>query len=164
MTKRRPKGEILFPEFEDSLAAARDYVYATLSEGTYCPCCDQYAGEYLQKMDWNKRLILLTLQKLGATNEHFAKTPNINEFIRTYFGCKDHSNPTAAIGHLGRWGLVKPRAPGEHTGWWALTKKGEGFLDLMISVPQNAYLYNWEVHRWGDKEIKLNEIEKRKKK
>lgn len=129
-----------------SLAGARDFVEARRDRGCYCPCCDQFVKIYKRRFNAGAARSLIYIWKLtksGATDEegyvHIQR-----EFARRY-----SANANAMdYGQLKWWGLIDPKLSNDEnkdtkdTGYWKLTKKGEGVVKNVIRIPARAHILN----------------------
>lgn len=143
-----------------TLEEAKEELQSKLSEGTRCPCCQQYAKEYKRKitssMAWGLILIYRYFRKEGDLRKwlhienYFKSIPNLPSSVR------------GDISKLSFWGLIRrkegERADGsKRVGYYKITERGVNFVEGKIRVSKFIYLYNNKVRGFGDEQVDLRD-------
>jgi hypothetical protein len=122
---------------DDTLARARQRLYANLDEGLFCPCCDQYAKRYRRRIHSGMAWALIKLYRYGGTDWQYLPATRIS------LGIKSRDDVSLAY-----WRLIAelqvPREDGGRAGWWHVTQKGEAFILQGLRIPKFAIVYNGE--------------------
>jgi hypothetical protein len=121
-----------------TLAQARIWLREHLDEGTYCPCCGQWAKIYRWSLYGTAARLLMRFYRAGGTGA-FVESKAV----------KGISQGSAS--HLAFWQLVEHepdrRPDGGKSGWWRVTTQGEAFLQGRLLIPKYAYVYDGNVLR-----------------
>jgi hypothetical protein len=129
---------------ELSLEAARQELRAKLSQGTICPCCEQYAKIYKRPLNAAMALVLLLLYRRAMALSDFGWV-HVENYLKNLT-----SVPAALRGDfhkLTHWGLLEAKKEEQEdgnprNGFYRLTPNGIKFSRREIMVPSHVYLYN----------------------
>lgn len=131
------------------IASARAYVSEGIAHGVDCPVCRQSCKLYARKLYAEMAVWLIVLVKRWNVSGDWI---NVQDFpLRG-----------GDYGKLVHWGLAE-RAPNDNpakrtSGMWRPTLAGVQFAMGRTKVPSHVYLYNNEVHRFGDEKVGIAEV------
>lgn len=122
---------------DNTLRAARDWLDEHVADGVTCPCCGQFAKEYVRKLNRGMAEALIRMFLVSGSDWQ-DKTLTLKGF-----------GPAARDESLLRhWGLLeedhRPRADGGRAGWWRVTGRGAEFVLGRITVLSHVRLYDNE--------------------
>jgi len=132
----------------DTLEDAKNEVYRHLKEGSFCPCCDQFAKVYRRKLTGTQSAGLTRLVKL------YVNYP-------TYYHVSELkiSGNGGEFAQLRRWGLIVQQInkdTGKRTsGMWKPTPKGMVFSVNATRVPVSCDTYNNETLAFSDEDTNI---------
>jgi hypothetical protein len=138
-----------------SLQEAVNWVDKNKDKGCVCPCCNQIAKIYKRKLIVNYVLGMFYLHKLHK------KYPNRDYFHISELGVSN--NYFSAFAQLKCWDLIsemeKPKdvKSKRTSGSWALTEKGNLFIEGKINVESHVYMYNASFLGYSDKKISITD-------
>ena len=107
-----------------SLREAKKHLMMNIDEGVTCPCCGQFAKVYRRKLNSGMAVALIDMYRNSGTD---------------WFNVREITLRGGDYGKLAYWGLIEP---GDDTGIWRVTARGEEFIKGMIPVSQHANVYN----------------------
>jgi len=131
------------PDDNTSVGEAKRWLKDRLEDGTYCPCCDQFAKIYHRQIHASMAVHLIILYKLsGRTGEYIHKSVLMRQAKMSVssFGGGDFAM-------LRFWGLIEEQfkdlnKDSRTSGSWKITEKGILFVDQRITVQQKVRIYN----------------------
>lgn len=141
------------PSGSSTLDEARAWLRGRARAGARCPCCRQYTKVYKRRLGSHMARWLIWLVqtwKLRATESD----PN------PWIDIKDSPVRGGDYAKTEKWGLIehKPQEAGDserrHSALWRPTPAGVDFVYGRIRVPSHVYLYDGELLRPRDGEIR----------
>ncbi len=129
-----------------NLEDARAYVVKRRPDGIVCPCCDQYAKNYVRKLNsaMAHGLILLYRYFREPTAEKFI---HVERYLAKYTRATD-------VYKLRFWELIESNGS---VGMWRITEKGKKFVLGQIKVTKKIELYNDQLIGTSDELISFVE-------
>ncbi len=114
-------------------------------EGYICSCCDQYVKEYLRTVNVKQALVLIRMARLAGPYLLEQGGGDLGRFVHvpSLEGCKGDG---CEISRLEYWGLIAEervrRPDGGRAGWWAITRRGLGYVRGHVTIAKYAIVYN----------------------
>jgi len=109
-------------------------------EGAICPCCKQISKLYKRKLNSGMTLFLIGLYKLRIrTGNKYHQNKDIMSEMSLNTTSLDYS----VLRHFGL--IIEQKnedSEKRRSGFWAITKKGVGFVLDEIKIPSHVHLYN----------------------
>lgn len=138
--------------FRDTLAEARARVQAALDDGSYCPCCGQYAKRYKRTIYSTQVKQLIALYRLNR--EHGPE-----KYFHRRIVTPDCNNGDLVF--LRHWGLLEVE-PNEDpmkrdSGSFRITDLGRRFVERAARVPRSLFQYNDNVESFTEDTVDVIE-------
>jgi hypothetical protein len=126
---------LLPPDPTTPLAEAKVWLLERLAEGVRCPCCTQYAKEYVRRLNAGMAEALVRMYRTHGTDWQ--------DKTETLRGVGPAARDESLLRH---WGLLQEygerREDGGHAWWWRVTALGEQFVLGRVTVPSHVRLYD----------------------
>jgi hypothetical protein len=130
------------------LGQARIWLMERLSTGTRCPCCTQYAKEYIRKLNSGMARSLVQMYRAGGARD----------WVDVTEVCIGGSREE---GKLRFWGLVQEagvrREDSGHAGWWRVTALGEQFVLGRVTVASHVRLFNNTFFGFDGNQVRIDD-------
>lgn len=128
----------------ETLMGEQERISAALDEGTTCRACGQHAQRYRRKINAGMARALIALYRAGGRDaRRWVHKPTALSGLGA--AARDEAL-------LRFWGLIEesqqPREDGGRSGWWRLTPRGAGFVQMQETVSSHAWIYNGEFVRY----------------
>ncbi len=134
------------PQPHWTLEELRFYLERKKDEGSFCPCCDQYAKRYTRKLNSGMARVLSYLVKAG-------QPPLAEPWVHR----KRFDRHSREVCQLVWWGLAEDRGninPAKRdSGYWRATERGVDFAYNRFTLPRAAVIYNNAVERFTDDDM-----------
>lgn len=120
------------PDDASTVYAARWWVSENINEGVTCPCCGQFAKAYRRKISAPMARVLIDMYR-------------VSEFDWVYLPSLRSAGQDEALAR--HWGIIDAK-PGlrpdgaRQQGWWALTARGQLWVEGKVAIPKYARIYN----------------------
>lgn len=128
----------------DTLKEARDYLYASLEDGTKCPCCDRLAKIYVKRTITSSMARgLIHLVKKGLLTGERPWYHVQNEFAKAGL----RAGRGGDFNKFRYWDMIEPEVGGvrddgsSRTGIWRVTERGQDFVLGRIRVRKYVAIY-----------------------
>lgn len=133
-----------------TLDEARNNLRSIIDKGAYCPCCNQFAKVYRNRMTSAMANGLIRIYRHAGTD--FTYLPDL-------FGAQADGRRTKTSW----WGLLE-KMPGarddgsNRNGWWRVTEDGERFVNQELSVPAYAVTYNGQTLKLDGDFVEITDV------
>lgn len=119
----------------ETIKEVKEHLRENFENGTECPCCGQFVKLYKRKFG---SVMARTLIRLNRMPHHYNHVKDIVQGISDT-GTNDFSK-------MKYWGLIEEQSNDDNgkknSGYWAITQKGEEFVNMRLEIPSHAFVYN----------------------
>jgi len=143
------------PKREKTLREARAEILANRDNGIDCPCCGRHCKIYRRRVHAAMAACLIELYKAKEVG------PVDSSYIAKRLRHLDTSHPTGDLSKLAFWDLIH-ETPGDPTdedspSAWAITEKGESFVERRSTVVKYAFVYLDQVLEFDGEQVSIDD-------
>jgi len=138
----------------NTMAEAKQYLKDNCDKGVNCPCCSQFVKIYQRPITSSMALALIILYKEGPGYHHWGNLID----KKGYSNCVNSGDKSKMV----YWGLIEKKKGtrddgSKRNGYYQITNRGKDFVEMKISVPEHAYIYNGKFLKFDDQLVSIQD-------